>query len=112
MEDGIQAGPLSPRVKGNQRVYTEILPDGVIRVAPFDGEEALKMILNQGATPCCSKVEKERLDIEAFASALSAFARLAFCDREVARLAVNPLFVNRKGVLVVDAFIEKKVRKR
>ena len=55
---------------------------------------------------------RERLDIEAFASALSSFSRLAFCEREVARIDVNPLFVNRKGVLVVDAFIEKRGKKR
>ncbi len=98
---------------GISGVYTEILPDGVIRVAPFDGEEALKMIRESRGYPLLLEGwRRERLDIEAFASALSAFSRLAFCEREVARLDVNPLFVNRKGVLVVDAFIEKKGRKR
>lgn len=98
---------------GISGVYTEILPDGVIRVAPFDEEEALEMIRESRGYPLLLEGwRRERLDIEAFASALSAFSRLAFCEREVARLDVNPLFVNRKGVLVVDAFIEKKGRKR
>ncbi|MDK2958341.1 MAG: hypothetical protein PWP47_385 [Synergistaceae bacterium] len=98
---------------GISGVYTEILPDGVIRMAPFDEEEALKMIRESKGYPLLLEGwRRERLDIEAFASALSAFSRLAFCEREVARLDVNPLFVNRKGVLVVDAFIEKKGRKR
>jgi succinyl-CoA synthetase beta subunit len=55
---------------------------------------------------------REKLDAEAFASALSAFSRLAFCEREVSRLEVNPIFVNKKGVLVVDAFLELKGREK
>lgn len=98
---------------GISGVYTEILPDGVLRVAPFDEEEARCMIRESRGYPLLLEGwRRDPLDIEAFASALSAFSRLAFCEREVARLDVNPLFVNRKGVLVVDAFIEKKGRKR
>jgi hypothetical protein len=98
---------------GISGIYTEILPDGVIRVAPFDEEEARKMIIESRGYPLLLEGwRRERLDIEAFASALSSFSRLAFCEREVSRIDVNPLFVNRKGVLVVDAFIEKRGKKR
>jgi acyl-CoA synthetase (NDP forming) len=98
---------------GISGVYTEILPDGVIRVAPFDEKEALCMIRESRGYPLLLEGwRRDPLDMVAFASALSAFSRLAFCEREVARLDVNPLFVNKKGVLVVDAFIEKKGRKK
>lgn len=94
-------------------VYGELLPDGVIRVAPFDREEARAMILESRGRPLLSGGwMREKLDAEAFASALSAFSRLAFCEREVSRLEVNPIFVNKKGVLVVDAFLELKGREK
>jgi hypothetical protein len=94
---------------GISGVYPAILPDGVIRVAPFDEKEALCMIRESRGYPLLLEGwRRDPLDMVAFASALSAFSRLAFCEREVARLDVNPLFVNKKGVLVVDAFIERK----
>jgi len=55
---------------------------------------------------------RERLDVEGFASVIAAFSRLAFCENDIARLDINPVFVNKKGVLVVDAFIEKKGRRK
>lgn len=94
-------------------VYREILPDGVLRVAPFDEEEALSMIRDSRGYPLLLEGwRRDRLDIEAFARALSAFSRLAWCEGEVRRLDVNPLFVNVRGVLVVDAFMEKKGGRR
>ncbi len=93
-------------------VYREIISDGVLRVAPFDEEEALSMIQSSRGYPLLLEGwRRDRLDIEAFASALSAFSRLAWCEEEVRRLDVNPLFVNVKGVLVVDAFMEKRGRR-
>ena len=93
-------------------VYTEIMADGVIRVAPFGEDEAMEMIReSRGYTLLLEGWQRKGLDVDAFASALSAFSRLAFCETEVDRLDVNPIFVNEKGVLVVDAFIEKKRRK-
>ncbi len=90
-------------------VYREILPDGVLRVAPFDEAEALCMIRESRGYPLLEEGwRRERLDIKAFAGALSAFSRLAWCEDEVRRLDVNPLFVNIRGVLVVDAFMEKR----
>lgn len=98
---------------GISGVYTEILPDGVIRVAPFDEREAFKMICESRGYPLLLEGwRRDRLDIDAFVSVLVAFSRLAFCEEEVSRLDINPLFVNRKGVLVVDAFIERKGRKK
>lgn len=94
-------------------VYGEILSDGVIRVAPFSEEEAAAMIAESRGRPLLLEGwMRKRLDKEAFASALSAFSKLAFCEREVSRLEVNPIFVNRKGVLVVDAFLELKGREK
>lgn len=93
-------------------VYTEIMADGVIRVAPFCEDEAMEMIRESRGYPLLLKGwQRKGLDVDAFASALSAFSRLAFCETEIDRLDVNPIFVNEKGVLVVDAFIEKKRRK-
>ena len=93
-------------------VYREILPDGVIRVAPFDEDQAHSMIRDSRGYPLLLEGwRRDRLDIGAFARALSAFSRLAWCEEEVRRLDINPLFVNITGVLVVDAFIEKRGRR-
>ena len=90
-------------------IFGEIFPDGVLRAAPFDGVEALMMIKESKGYPLLLEGwRRDRLDIEAFASALAAFSRLAYCEKEIARLDVNPVFVNRTGVLVVDAFIERR----
>ena len=93
-------------------IYGDILPDGVLRAAPFHKDEALAMIRQSKGYPLLLEGwRRERLDIEAFASALADFSRLAFCEQGISRLDVNPIFVNRSGVLVVDAFVEKAGRK-
>ena len=98
---------------GISGVYTEILPEGVIRVAPFSEEVAMEMIRESRGYPLLLEGwRRERLDVEGFASAIAAFSRLAFCENDIARLDINPIFVNKKGVLVVDAFIEKKGRRK
>lgn len=90
-------------------IFGEIFPDGVLRAAPFDTDEALRMIKESKGYPLLlAGWRRERLDVEAFASSLAAFSRLAYCETEIARLDVNPVFVNRIGVLVVDAFIERR----
>lgn len=90
-------------------IFGEIFPDGVLRAAPFDTGEALRMIGESKGYPLLLEGwRRERLDIEAFASSLAAFSRLAYCEKEIVRLDVNPIFVNRAGVLVVDAFIERR----
>ena len=90
-------------------IFGEIFPDGVLRAAPFDTDEALRMIEESKGYPLLLEGwRRERLDIEAFASSLAAFSRLACCEKEIVRLDVNPVFVNRAGVLVVDAFIERR----
>lgn len=92
-------------------IYGDLLSDGVIRVAPFGLEEAHAMIKESRGRPLLMEGWlRESLDVGAFAAALSAFSRLAFCEQEVSRLEVNPVFVNIKGVLVVDAFLELKGR--
>jgi hypothetical protein len=94
-------------------IYGDILPDGVLRAAPFHKDEALAMIRQSKGYPLLLEGwRRERLDIEAFASALADFSRLAFCEQGISRLDVNPIFVNRSGVLVVDAFVEKAGRRK
>lgn len=94
-------------------IFGEIFQDGVLRAAPFDSEEALGMIKESKGYPLLLEGwRRDRLDIEAFASALAAFSHLAYCEREIIRLDVNPVFVNRTGVLVVDAFIERRGGKK
>ena len=94
---------------GISGVYREILPDGVLRAAPFSVEEAMKMIRESRGCPLLLEGwRRDRLDMESLAAALAAFSRLAAAERGIGRLEVNPLFVNVSGVLVVDAFIKKK----
>ncbi len=94
-------------------IYGEILPDGVLRAAPFRKEEALRMIRESRGYPLLLEGwRRDALDIEAFSEALAAFSRLAYCEQDISRLDVNPVFVNRRGVLVVDAFIERRVRRK
>ena len=56
--------------------------------------------------------QRERLDVEAFSEVLSAFSNLACNETRISRLDVDPIFVNRSGVLVVDAYIERRAGKR
>lgn len=98
---------------GISGAYREFLPDWVIRGAPFDEEEALEMIRESKGYPLLLKGwNRPALDVDGFAVALSSFSRLAYCEKDVARIEVHPLFVTSSGVLVVDAFIEAEARRK
>ena len=94
-------------------LYGEILPEGVLRAAPFSKEEAMLMISESRGYPLLLPGwQRERLDVEAFSEVLSAFSNLACNETRISRLDVDPIFVNRSGVLVVDAYIERRAGKR
>lgn len=94
-------------------LYGEILPEGVLRAAPFSKEEAMLMISESRGYPLLLPGwQRERLDMDSFSEVLSAFSNLACSETRVSRLDVDPIFVNRSGVLVVDAYIERRTRKR
>lgn len=98
---------------GISGAYREFLPDWVIRGAPFDEEEALEMIRESKGYPLLLEGwNRPALDVDGFAAALSSFSRLAYCEKDVARIEVHPLFVTSSGVLVVDAFIEAGARRK
>lgn len=98
---------------GISGAYRDFLPDRVIRSAPFDEDEAMEVIRGSKGYPLLLEGwRRPALDVESFASALSSFSRLAYCESKVSGIEVHPLFVNVSGVLVVDAFIETKGARR
>lgn len=98
---------------GISGIYGDILPEGVVRAAPLSEDEALLMIRESPGYPLLLEGWRRGvLDEGAFSSAVAALSRLACCEKGVSRLHINPIFVNIRGVLVVDAFIEGSVAKK
>ena len=84
-------------------VYTEIMRDIVLRVAPVDSDEAMQMVheiraikLLQGARgkPAC--------DFEALAQTIATFSHLPFLYPEISEIDLNPVFLLPKGLFVGD----------
>lgn len=98
---------------GISGIYGDILPEGVVRAAPLSEDEALLMIRESRGYPLLLEGwRRGALDEDAFSSAVASLSRLACCEGGVSRLHINPIFVNIRGVLVVDAFIEGSVAKK
>ncbi len=90
-------------------VFVEVLRDVTFRVAPFDVEEALRMIREIRGFPMLQGVRgAPPSDIDALAAALSALSRFAAANADaIDSIDLNPLRVLAKGrgVVALDALI-------
>lgn len=86
-------------------IFTEVYKDVSFRVAPFDEEEAERMIHELKAFPILTGIRGKTVrDVNALKKALVNLARLALHHPEIAELDINPLMVmeNGKGCIAAD----------
>ena len=87
-------------------IFVEVLNDVAFRIAPIDKQEAEKMITDiksknilegfRGAKPA---------NISELASMLANVSKLAYENKHIAEMDLNPVMVNEKTATVVDARI-------
>jgi acyl-CoA synthetase (NDP forming) len=84
-------------------VYTEILHDVSLRVAPVELPEARSMIQEIKSYPLLKGARgRPPADLEAMAQAIVKFSRLPFLYPEIRELDLNPVFLSSKGLVVGD----------
>lgn len=84
-------------------VYTEILEDVAVALAPVDEDQAERLIRSLRGAPLLEGARgRPPLDVGAAAAAVAAVSRAAAACAAVAELDVNPLLVLRDGVVGLD----------
>ena len=87
-------------------IFTEILRDTVIDLAPVDEKAALAMLRRLKGAPLLEGYRsREPLDIAAAAKALSALSCLAAERADLLEIDVNPFIVYPRGAVAVDALV-------
>ncbi len=95
-------GPVA--LVGSGGVYTEVLRDTAVALAPVTEAQAAELILSLRAAPLLSGARgRPPLDVSAAAASLAALSRVAAAHPELAELEVNPLLVTPAGALALDA---------
>ncbi len=87
-------------------ILVEVMKDVSFRIAPitdFDSEEMVHEI--KGFTLLDGFRGKPKADLEAIKRALILIADLAYEHQEIAEMDLNPVFVYKSGIKVVDARI-------
>ncbi len=102
-----QFGPVV--VFGAGGIYTEVLRDVAMRVAPVGREEAARMIRE---TRIYSLLRGARGrppgDLDALADLIARVSRLPLVYPEIAEMDLNPVFVQPRGVLVGDVRVIRR----
>jgi hypothetical protein len=89
-------------------IYTEVLRDIAIRVAPIDRSQAEAMIRQLKSFPLLEGIRGEkRSDIDALADLLVCVSRLPFLYADLQELDLNPVFLFETGLLVGDARVTR-----
>jgi acetate---CoA ligase (ADP-forming) len=112
LEDGLELlvgarwdhrhGPVA--VVGLGGIYTEVLRDVAVALAPVDQTTALDLLLSLRAAPLlCGARGRPAMDLEAAAAAIVAVSRVAAAHPEIVEIEVNPLLALPDGVLGLDA---------
>jgi len=84
-------------------IYTEIIRDVVLRVAPLDILEARRMIREIKSYPLLRGARgKHPGDLEALAEMLVTFSKLPFRFPQISEIDLNPVFLLPRGVVVGD----------
>jgi acetyltransferase len=91
-------------VVGFGGVYVEVLGDIAARLAPVTVDEARAMLAELKMAPVLRGVRgAEPVDLDALAQMISRFSTMAADVPELAELEINPLVVDAKGAVAVDA---------
>jgi acetyltransferase len=102
-----QFGPVV--MLGSGGIYTEVLRDVSLRVAPVDRVQAAAMIRELRAWPILQGVRGQpSRDLDALAETLANFSRLPLLYPEIAEADLNPVFLLPKGLIVGDVRIIRK----
>jgi acyl-CoA synthetase (NDP forming) len=85
-------------------LFTEILRDVSVALAPVDPGAAERLILSLRAAPLLRGARgRPALDVAAAAEAVARLSRIAASHPEIAELEVNPLLVTADGAVGLDA---------
>ncbi len=91
-------------------IYTEVLRDVALRVAPIDRAEADAMIRSLRSFPILAGARGQRpCDLDALASLLVKVSALPFRYPEIAELDLNPVFAGPDGAAAGDVRVICKV---
>jgi len=92
-------------------IYTEVLRDVTLRVAPIDRGEADAMIRSLRAFPILAGARGQRpCDLGALIDLLVAFSQLPFRYPEIAEIDLNPVFAGPDGAVAGDVRIITQTR--
>jgi len=94
-------------------IYTEVLQDISLRIAPLDYDDANAMMREIKAFPILEGTRGQPTrDLNALAKILVDFSRLPFRYPEIAEADLNPVFALSTGALVGDVRVIRKRRNR
>ncbi|MEG1500632.1 MAG: acetate--CoA ligase family protein, partial [Clostridiales bacterium] len=106
----VQFGPVI--VFGLGGIYSEVLKDIVLRVAPVNKDQAMEMIQSIKAYPILKGIRGQAgADLDSLADAIVAFSRLPFEYPDINEADLNPVSAGSDGCVVVDARILGKKQK-
>ena len=96
-----QFGPLV--LFGLGGIYSEVLKDIALKIAPVDEKGALEMIKSIKSYPILAGERGQKpLDVAGLAKALANFSRLPFIYPDLQEADLNPVFVYEDKVLTAD----------
>ena len=85
-------------------VFTEVLADTALAIAPVSVPGARELLLSLRAAPMLLGVRgREPVDLEALAGTISRVSHLALAHPELVELELNPLLARSSGVVALDA---------
>jgi acetate---CoA ligase (ADP-forming) len=85
-------------------VFTEVLNDVAVALAPVEEATARELLLSLRAAPLLRGARGRRqVNLDAAASAVAALSRVAAAHPEIAEIEVNPLLALPEGALGLDA---------
>ena len=101
MKRDLQFGPVI--MVGIGGIFTEILKDFVLRVAPVSQEDALKMMSElKGYDYLCGKRDKKPINFKEVAKIIAEISNLSIKHSEIKEIDLNPVISNEKKALAVD----------
>ena len=84
-------------------IFTELLKDTAIRIAPFDDKVALEMIREIRGFGVLNGLRGDKaVDFEALAKVIVAVAKIGLAHQEIKEIDLNPVMVSEQGAVVVD----------
>ncbi|MCI8336693.1 MAG: acetate--CoA ligase family protein [Peptococcaceae bacterium] len=102
-----QFGPVV--LAGLGGIYTEILKDVALAVAPVTPEKAKAMLKTLKCYPLLTGVRGERaIDIAGLAQLIADFSQLPFAYPDLQEADLNPVFADENGVAIVDVRLIRK----